>query len=1662
MSGAPTESFGLLGSALSPMVDIFHINLGKRTNACDILGKNLGKHKNAIVSINEPPTDLKPIVGLGTPFFRKSENKPTRAAVYIKGNQFKGILLSHLSTPDLTVVNITGSCSTFTVISAYLPPYDSEYQKHLSELQLAISSMRPDEKIIICSDSNARNTLWSDEITNRRGNEFETFIATNELLLLNTEGPFTYSQSEGNEKRIKSRAKSLKTSKNENPRESQGKSVIDLILANYNMMDFNPKTEVLLIYSGSDHRMVRTGIEIKAAPGPNNQHNPFRNTTRIYRTDKADWLTFEQTLDRNLNKIESTNFNITNSDEADSVIQVLNDYLEEACDAAIPRLKHTSERKQNQNDEIDKLTKKEYSLARKVRKLNGKNAFLARKAEEELKNTQRLKTVALNKHRKDCFEKVCTEASHQSGAYKLHNNCKAKFTRRCPATILDMDGKPTLNSNETTEKLFKHCFPDRNHPKPQKQTRVSDYEPINLITAGEIEQTIRWMGNNKAPGIDGFSPVIIKRSLTKILQPLTTLLNALLRINYFPRKWKKGFAIFIPKPNSKDGTKTVKDFRPITLLNVLAKLFEKLIIIRINKHMYSNNKMSDNQEGFRHQRGTGQALHSFRNFILKNRNKKRSTVAVFLDISGAFDNACWQLIVSSLGKSDCPKYLINSIISYFEDREITTNSQNSQLKKILTQGCPQGSCCGPSLWNILLNNIFEIDEIKNQLGRDDFLIKAFADDVAIAFAFQEEMRGKAKIETKIETTLNAIHAWGKRSFLNFNEKKTQAILFKHKHSTQIPKVRMNGYTMKLETKVKYLGIWLDSELTFLEHATTTVDKCKKIFNIMRCYSGKMWGLSPALTRLIYRTIIIPTLTYGASIWYPALSNEKVCNKIRTLQYNCCKSIVQSFRTASIISTNLLSNTLPLEYEILIRSNIELTRVTGNYSPQTLDGRLVDLKTYKPQRELFSAGYLLENFDRECNIIDTTKPSKSLIGDPNKPRIEPRIRWADLPIGTQQAKINITDYSPENKSFDYYIFTDGSKTGNYGTGCGFIIAQNTGTIAEASIPLHPQCSVAQAEIFAILQSLIFLNRTQAIDYAKILLCTDSESTLYSLKNIFSDNLVRFQIDQTLSVINQRNARVFFAKVKAHTGIKGNEDADKCAKFASSVSAEWGNQTHRMEPQFNFLPLSLIKLKTRNQFKNAWLARPYDRDFNDDRANLNDWTRNFIPDGKSIGEKLVELCDFFTTQIITRHGENMQYFSDFGIAEDNKCALHSDAVDSPDHILFHCNEKYTSTLKKMGIRTQEDLHKVLASDEKISIFKELCKTIVNERKELNHKILFEAREKKLAVKTIKTVGKNMASQKPPPQKNNPFYRLELEHDYCTRSHPEVQWLTKTSNPDKPHRIQKLTTHSGNNIANVNEPLLRKIKVQHKTLKDEKKAGKTKFANDGNIPTAYPAIETSEHSSVIISEKHGITTSSWLSGEQILNFSKNLQTENHANNHLIIDPLIFGLEGQLVEFLSANISTEIKFILAIIHSNGNHWLTGLINLNSKTIALVDSLGQTNHGTLFNKLYRIADISLSLLNRYHTFGEFTFNCSLDNPKQQNYNDCGLFVCKIISMIMKKDSSYFEIKTGQFRDELVRVLQYEREPNESRLRNRNQRLLNKFRQPNYINRLNACYFSSS
>jgi hypothetical protein len=136
---------------------------------------------------------------------------------------------------------------------------------------------------------------------------------------------------------------------------------------------------------------------------------------------------------------------------------------------------------------------------------------------------------------------------------------------------------------------------------------------------------------------------------------------------------------------------------------------------------------------------------------------------VGLDVKKTFDAAWWPCILSNLWDLRCPKNLYNLTLSYFRDRIASLQANTGTVKRTVTKGCPQGSCCGPGFWNIMYNALLNLNFSSHTK------VIAFVDDLAVL------TKGitPSEAEAFANSDLAKIEKWAKDK-MQFNETKSKA------------------------------------------------------------------------------------------------------------------------------------------------------------------------------------------------------------------------------------------------------------------------------------------------------------------------------------------------------------------------------------------------------------------------------------------------------------------------------------------------------------------------------------------------------------------------------------------------------------------------------------------------------------------------------------------------------------------------------------------------------------------------------------------------------------------------------------------------------------------------------------------------------------------------
>ena len=127
----------------------------------------------------------------------------------------------------------------------------------------------------------------------------------------------------------------------------------------------------------------------------------------------------------------------------------------------------------------------EEQLDKRLNRLKNTNLFAAQLVHKELTEVrEKLNKERIN-HSKNSWNAINTNCDNVHQAFKIHKMCKSKQSRSCPSTILDANDRPTSSYQETTQKLFDHSFPDKNHPKVNERTKINNRN-LTYITINEV------------------------------------------------------------------------------------------------------------------------------------------------------------------------------------------------------------------------------------------------------------------------------------------------------------------------------------------------------------------------------------------------------------------------------------------------------------------------------------------------------------------------------------------------------------------------------------------------------------------------------------------------------------------------------------------------------------------------------------------------------------------------------------------------------------------------------------------------------------------------------------------------------------------------------------------------------------------------------------------------------------------------------------------------------------------------------------------------------------------------------------------------------------------------------------------------------------------------
>lgn len=235
------------------------------------------------------------------------------------------------------------------------------------------------------------------------------------------------------------------------------------------------------------------------------------------------------------------------------------------------------------------------------------------------------------------------------------------------------------------------------------------------------------MSPQKAPGYDLITGEVLKQLPRKGLVKLTRIINASLRFRYLPMLWKVAEMIMVPKPGKSPNE--VSSYRPISLLPIMSKLFEKLLLKRLKVVIEENGVIPNHQFGFRDRHSTIDQVHRITNEIEKALEGGMICSAIFLEVAQAFDKVWHEGLLCKLDMHLTRQY-VQLIKSYIEGRLFRVKQEDcySELKDIQA-GVPQGSVLGPVLYLLFTSDLPQTEGTTTTTFADDTAILAVRSSV---------------------------------------------------------------------------------------------------------------------------------------------------------------------------------------------------------------------------------------------------------------------------------------------------------------------------------------------------------------------------------------------------------------------------------------------------------------------------------------------------------------------------------------------------------------------------------------------------------------------------------------------------------------------------------------------------------------------------------------------------------------------------------------------------------------------------------------------------------------------------------------------------------------------------------------------------------------------
>lgn len=394
-------------------------------------------------------------------------------------------------------------------------------------------------------------------------------------------------------------------------------------------------------------------------------------------------------------------------------------------------------------------------------------------------------------------------------------------------------------------------------------TNNSETEEIGLpfnscITLLDVKKALDSASRGKAFGCDGIPTEVLMNDASVLF--LHSLYNICFNTATIPSIWGKCVINPIPKSSTTDPRDPLS-YRGISLASSVYKIYCSILNSRLSSWVESNNKIVDEQNGFRKGRSTTDQISSLTNIIDTRKKQKKSTYCAFIDFRKAYDLINRDKLWDKLMQSGIRGKMFQAIKSIYRNvtANVRINAFNTDWFDIKC-GLRQGCILSPILFNLYINDLALFIKSLNvgiQLEDDSICMLMYADDIVLI----------AENSDDLQILLDGLNNWCGLNNMHVNGNKSNVVHFRPISVPRSTRVFQCGnIVLDIIDRYKYLGVMLHENLDYNITAKTVAQSANRALGLLIARCKLIGGIPYNVFTKLYDSIVWPVINYCAPIW----------------------------------------------------------------------------------------------------------------------------------------------------------------------------------------------------------------------------------------------------------------------------------------------------------------------------------------------------------------------------------------------------------------------------------------------------------------------------------------------------------------------------------------------------------------------------------------------------------------------------------------------------------------------------------------------------------------------------------------------------------------------------------------------------------------------------